>query len=446
MSTPLCDALERLAQSGPLRMAMPGHKGRDVRPLGTQFSRLDFTELPPTGNLYAPGGPIEAAERLWADWWGMDCCLFLTGGSTQGVHTALLCAARPGERVLADRMSHRSVHTALALLDLHPLWLERPWLREAGVAGPLTPERVEKALSQGENVKTVCITSPSYYGVLSDVPGIARVCHAHGARLVVDAAHGAHLPLFTTGVYDGADLVVCSAHKTLRAPGQSALLFAGHGITLERLREASMLVATSSPSYPMMAALDWARAYYQEQGADDYRRTAEQAARLRRDYPSLTDRDAPLDPTRFTLCVEDGFGVEAALQARGIYPEMADRGHVVFILTDCDGEAEVLRLRRGLDELGLRGAARPMGAMPPPPPVGEQVLSPRQAVFGPKRRLPFDEAAGAVAAEQLAPYPPGVSVIAPGERIQKKALSYLAQIGYNREAIVCAGEEEGRCV
>lgn len=441
MPTPLYDALCRFADAAPLRMSMPGHKGRSVPPLGTQFSRLDFTELPPTGNLYEPGGPIEAAEELWARWWGMDCCLFLTGGSTQGVHTALLCAARPGDTVLADRMSHRSVHTAFALLDLRPRWLERPWLPEAGVAGPLTPEQVEQALCAGENVKTVCITSPSYYGVLSDVPGIARVCHAHGARLVVDAAHGAHLPMLMPGVYEGADLVVCSAHKTLRAPGQSALLFARNGITLDRLREASMLVATSSPSYPMMAALDWVREYCRGEGLERYGQTARETALLRRDYPSLTDTDAPLDPTRFTLCVEDGFAAERALQAMGVYPEMADRGHVVFILTDCDTPVDLERLRGALDELGLRGAERPRGAMPPPPTPERPVIAPRQAVFGPTQRVLIADCPGCIAAEQLAPYPPGVSVLAPGERIGKKALFYLEQIGYNREAIVCTAEE-----
>lgn len=446
MPTPLYDALVRFANENPLRMAMPGHKGQSVLPLGTEFSRLDFTELPPTGNLYAPGGPIEEAEKLWARWWNMDCCLFLTGGSTQGVHTALLCAARPGETILADRMSHRSVHTAMALLDLHPRWLERPWLEQAGVAGPIDPKQVEQALYGGQKLKTVCITSPSYYGVLSDVSEIARICHVHGARLVVDAAHGAHLPLLVPGLYEGADLVAVSAHKTLRSPGQSALLFARGGITLEELREASMLVATSSPSYPMMAALDWVREYCQGEGEKAYLRTAEAVAQLRRDYPSLTDTDAPLDPTRFTLCVEDGFATEEELQAMGIYPEMADRGHVVFILTDCDGPGEVERLRSGLDRLGLQWKQRPTATMPPPPSPGEQALSPRQAVFGAKRKVSFSDAAGAVCAQQVAPYPPGVSVIAPGERIQKKALFYLEQIGYNREAIVCAAEEEEPCV
>ncbi len=444
MSTPLYDALKKFSGSRPLRMAMPGHKGKPIPGMGTEYSELDFTELPPTGNLYAPGGPIEQAEGLWAKEWGADHCLFLTGGSTQGIHTALLCGGKPGDTILVDRVSHRSIHTGMALLDLQPVWLERPWLAEAGIVGPIAPEAVEQALSCGKNIKTVCITSPTYYGVLSDVAEIARICHAHGAKLIVDAAHGAHLHLLGENCMKDADLVVVSAHKTLRAPGQSALLFAREPVTMEQLRAASMTFATSSPSYPMMAALDCVRAYYTDTGRSAYQKTAELTGALRRDYPSLKDTDGLLDPTRFTLCVEDGFAVEAALQQQNIYPEMADAGHVVFILTDCDGPEEFQRLRAGLDSLGLRKKQRRGSTLPPLPPLPETGASPRQAAFGEKKYVPFEQAAGEIAAEQLAPYPPGVPVVAPGEQIQKKALSYLGQIGYNKDVIACLVRQEGK--
>lgn len=440
-NVPLYTALRTFQKSSPLRMAMPGHKGKPIPGL-EDYASIDFTELPPTGNLYAPGGPIEAAEALWAEAWGADHCLFLTGGSTQGIHTALLCGSEPGGHILVDRVSHRSIHTGMALLDLHPVWLERSWLAEAGVVGPLAPEQVEKALSDHPNIKTVCITSPTYYGLLSDVAAIARICRKFGATLIVDGAHGAHLFLTGENPYREADLVVTSAHKTLRAPGQSALLFARKPVTMGALRAASMTFATSSPAYPMMAALDCVRAYYQQEGRTAYSRTCDMVARLRRDYPSLSPLDAPLDPARFVLCVEDGFAVEERLQAMGIYPEMADRGHVVFILTDCDGADEVARLRRGLDELGLRNQPRPKSLVPLPPPISEQVLPPRAAAFGPKKICPLAESAGAVAAEQLAPYPPGVPVVAPGERIQKKVLSYLEQIGYNSNEVLIIPDEK----
>lgn len=437
MSTPLYTSLCAFAERNPLRMAMPGHKGKPIPGL-SHYASIDFTELPPTGNLYASGGPIEEAERLWAAAWGADHCLFLTGGSTQGIHTALLCGGKPGGTVLVDRVSHRSIHTGLALLDQRPVWLDRPWLKKAGVVAPVQPELVKQALSTHPEIKTVCITSPTYYGVLSDIDAIARVCHDYGARLIVDAAHGAHLFLMGKNPFREADLVVTSAHKTLRAPGQSALLFAREPVTMEDLRNASMTFATSSPSYPMMAALDCCRDYYKGEGCVRYQRTAEQTAALRRKYPSLNGKDAPLDPARFTLCVEDGFQTEAALQGMGIYPEMADKGHVVFILTDCDGEEAFARLRRGLDALGLRNASRTDSGFPPPPSLPEQVLPPREAFFGEKERLPLEAAAGRIAAEQLAPYPPGVPVIAPGQRIGKKVLFYLKEIGYNKNTIDCS--------
>ena len=432
MSTPLLTALQAFAHQDPLRMAMPGHKGQPL-PALADYAAIDFTELPPTGNLYEPGGPIEAAETLWAQAWGADACLFLTGGSTQGIHTALLAAGGVGAELLVDRVVHRSIHTGMALLDQRPVYLTRPWLAEGGVVGPLDPETVEKALDQHPNVKTVCITSPTYYGVLSDIGTIGRICHDRGAKLVVDGAHGAHLFLTGENPYQGADFVVTSAHKTLRAPGQSALLFA-NGSALETLRRASMMFATSSPAYPMMAALDACRDWYEGAGRARYRETLAAVEELRRCYPALQTTDAPLDPGRFVLCVPDGYQVEAALQAQNIWPEMADRGHVVFILTDGDDRESITRLCHALDALGLRGKPRE-GRFPPPPPLPRQVMTPRAAAFGPQVEVPLAEAQGAVVAQQLAPYPPGVPICAPGEVLDKKNLSYLQEVGYNKTSI-----------
>lgn len=432
--TPLYNALQRFAAETPLRMHMPGHKGAPLPGLPAFPTGIDFTELPPTGNLYEPGGPIAQAERLWAAFWGMDECLFLTGGSTQGIHTALHCAAQAGGSVLADRVSHRSVHTGLALLGAEVHWLERTPLPRGDTAGPLTPEQVEDGLGRYPDVKTVAVTSPTYYGVLSDIAKIAAVCHKHGAKLVVDGAHGAHLPLLGDNPYRGADLVVVSAHKTLRAPGQSALLFA-NGAALEALQASSRLFATSSPSYVLMAALDCLRPWCQGEGGVRCRETAEAVKALRRDYPALTDDDASLDPCRLTLHVADGEGLNCRLMELGVYAEMADKRHVVFILTDADGQVEVARLRRALDALGLRGASRPQGAFCPPPPLPEQACSLRKALFAPKETVPWARAAGRVAAEALEPYPPGVPVAAPGERLSKKVLAYLEQMGYNKSCI-----------
>lgn len=433
MPTPLYTALKALAARRPWRFHMPGHHGRPLPvPEFPGYSALDFTELPETGNLYEAGGPIEAAEDLWSAVFGMASCLFLTGGSTQGLLSALTLACPPGGALLVDRGCHRSVYHAMALLDLRPVYLARPWLSGPGVAGPISPGEVERALLAHPEVKTVCITSPTYYGVLSDIPALAAVVHARGGVLVVDGAHGAHLPFLGLSAYGGADLLVVSAHKTLPAPGQTALLFSGGAFSRGELRRAGQIYGTSSPSYPLMAALDLCRAHMAGPGGAGLRRAAEGVRSLRGAFPSLGEGDAPLDPCRFVWRVADGHGAQRALREEyRIYPEMADGAHVVFLLSAGEPSEAFSALTRALSALG-GGDPGPSRA-PAPPPVPAPAVSLRAALLSPRRLLPLSAAEGLTAAEAVCPYPPGVPVLAPGERVDKKHLSYLAQVGYNIE-------------
>ena len=436
--TPLYDALRAFAAQDPLRMHMPGHKGRAMpAPEFSPLAAIDFTELPPTGDLFAGDGPIREAENLWRDALHMGECLFLTGGSTQGMLTALTLTCRPGDSVLLDRGCHRSVYNALALLDLHPVFLPRPWLTEAGVTGPIDPRDVENLLASHPEIKTLCITSPTYYGVLSDLPALAHIIHSRGGTLVVDAAHGAHLPFLGYRGMEAADIAVVSAHKTLPALGQTALLLTGRdsGLTHAALRSAASLYGSSSPSYVLMASLDLARAWMEGEGAAAYERAAALMADLRRRFPSLTESMAPLDPARFVLRTGDGFAVQAALEELGVWPEMADAGHVVFIPTCADTPADFARLAGAISRVNPPPAGD--SPFPPPPPLPRLVCSPRAARFAPWETVPFAAAEGRVSAAQIAPYPPGVPVVAPGEEIGKKHLAYLSEIGYNMEKEGC---------
>lgn len=426
MPTPLYDVLVKYAAQAPARFHMPGHKGTPLpAPELAGLASIDVTEIPGTGNLYEAGEPFDAAQKLWAEVFGFDCCQFLTGGSTMGIHTGLALFCRPGDKVLVDRGCHRAVYNALALLDLEPVFLERPWLADHNLAGPFCPGDVEKMLEANPDIKTVCITSPTYSGLLSDIWGISRVIHARGGKLFVDGAHGAHLPFLGVDAFAGADGVVVSAHKTLPAMGQSALLFT-NGVDPDQVRRTASVYGSSSPSYPMMASLDLARQWLLDHpGA--YRRTADRVGELRNRFPSL-GADLPLDPCRLTLKVQDGPTFARALEKRGIYPEMEDGGHVVSICTASDSEENFRRLEEGLEELRDRmGNCAPL----PAPPLPERVLSPRQALFSPNEGRILADCEGKVSAVQIAPYPPGVPVVAPGERIGKKELSYLRQIGYN---------------
>lgn len=440
MPTPLYDQLKRLAEENPLRLDMPGHHGRPLPVENFWPSHLDFTENGRTGDLYGEGGDaIEMSEGLWAKRLGFDCCLFLTGGSTQGIHTGLALLAGLEGHVALDRGSHRSAYNALALLGLTPYYLPRPWLDGAGVTGPICPDDVGRLLKNQPKIKTICITAPTYYGVLSDIPAIAEICHAHGARLMVDGAHGAHLPFLGYEGYKAADVVVMSAHKTLPAPGQAALLFA-NGLSPEELRRMGSVYGTSSPSYVMMAALDGVRSYMEKEGGRRCTSLCPAIEELRKKYSAGREISADTDPLRLTVPCQDGFALAERLRERGVFPEMADSGHVVFIFTCADDGNDVKRLEETLDLLGVEGF-RPC---PPPPEWPETALSPREALFAPREEGELWESEGRIAACQVAPYPPGVPVIAPGERIQKKHLAYLKEIGYNHKTIfVTARNESG---
>ena len=429
MPTPVYDALIKYAEKDPARFHMPGHKGKFLpAPELMGLAPIDVTELSPTGNLYTAGEPFDSAQRLWADLFGFDCCQFLTGGSTMGIHTGLALCARPGEKVLMDRSCHRAAFNALALLDLEPVWLERPWLAEEDLIGPISPETVEEKLKQDPDIKTVCITSPTYAGVLSDIEAISQIVHAHGGKLFVDGAHGAHLPFLGLDPFRGADAVTVSAHKTLPAMGQSALLFV-NGMDPDRVRRTASIFGSSSPSYPMLASIDLARDWLLGEGWYEYRRTACRVYEFRQAFPSLKDRPGlSLDPCRLTLKVKDGPAFARALEERGIFPEMEDGGHVVLICTAQDSDGDLYRLELALVELRER-----MGDCPPipAPSIPERALSPRTVLFAPSEPRPLRDCEGEIAACQIAPYPPGVPVVAPGERISKKELAYLEKIGYN---------------
>ena len=430
--TPLYDAIRAYAAQKPTRFHMPGHKGSFLPvPELQSIAPLDVTEVEPTGDLFSGGEPFDTAQKLWAERFGMDNCLFLTGGSTLGLHAALALFCRPGDQVLIDRGCHRAVYNALALLDLEPVYLPRPWRAGEGIAGPISPTDVENLLDSHPNIKTVCITSPTYSGVLSDIKELSHIIHARGGNLIVDGAHGAHLPFLGVDAFSGCDALICSAHKTLPALGQSALLFT-NGVDPRRVRQMTSVFGSSSPSYPMMISLDCARDYLDGKGSEEYRRVARRTAALRAAFPSLQEGELRLDPTRLTLTSPDGNALAQALEGENIWPEMADSGHVVLILTAQDSEDDLHHL-----EEALQRHRDLLGTPPilPPPPMPKPVRSLREALFAPVERLPLENCLGRVAAGQLAPYPPGVPVVAPGEVIGEKELAYLREIGYNNSDV-----------
>ena len=449
MAAPLYDSLLSFSQANPLRMHMPGHKGIGEG-VFSDIASIDFTEIEPTGNLYTGEGAISDAEDLCAKYAGARSVLFFTCGSTQGIYTMLAEAVGMGGELIMERGCHKSVYNAMALLDITPHYIYAPPISGTSLAGAVTPELVEDALCRYPASKAVFLTSPTYYGVVTDLAPIADLCHRFHTYLLVDQAHGAHFPSvdIPSAPEQGADLSVVSTHKTWTAMGSSSVLYVGSdAFDRLHLKKTSSLFGTTSPSYPILASIDYARERLEGSDGDAYRHCAELTAAFReainRDTPfhALTPSDTlMLDPCRLTIDTLSGglpgHFADELLQKENIYAEMSDEQYLVLILTCRDDEAAFARLWDGMLSLipHCNQLTKPEILTLPPKP--EIRCSIRAARFGRQETIPLKSTAGRIAADIIAPYPPGIPILAPGEEISQKHIAYLQKKSYNIEEYI----------
>lgn len=450
MAAPLYESLIALAETNPLRMHMPGHKGH-FDGLFSDIAQIDFTEIDPTGNLYTGEGPIAQAEALAAAFAGADDALFFTCGSTQGIYTMLAAAVGMGGELILDRSCHKSIYHAMALLDITPHYIYSTLLPGTDISAPISVDAILQAIKQYPNSRAVFLTSPSYYGVITPIAAIADLCHKNDIALLVDQAHGAHFPAVSipSAAAEGADLSVVSTHKTWPALGASSILYIGIGAPYDRLdlKKTAQIFGTTSPSYPILASIDYGRDQLEGTAGIQYRACAHQVAELRlwinrtTPFRALTSSgQVSLDPCRLTVNTMIGglFGFDAdqQLQEMGIYVEMSDSHHLVFILTSADTPDSFTRLKTAFSVLSRRAqtTSAPLPLISAPAPIPR--MSIREAVFGPRESMPLRDAAGQISADFVAPYPPGIPIIAPGEEITEKHIAYLEKKSYNIDKCV----------
>jgi arginine decarboxylase len=439
--TPLADAAAAFLAADITPFTTPGHKR--AAHLADDFLLLDLPLSSGADDLHMRSDVLGRAERLAAQLWGADLCRFCANGSTQGNQAIALAFGHPGDRLIVARSMHKSVLAGLVLSGLDPVWVRPDVDPATGLPLALPPERVAAALAEAGDACGVFLVEPSFVGILSDVAAMADVAHGAGVPLAVDQAWGAHLgfhpDLPPHALAAGADAFVASAHKTLAAFTQSAYLVARGGLLdLERLDEAFELLHTTSPSGALLASLDRARMMMATRGeelmAETLRLAAYACGRLA-EVDGLVVVDSG-DPTKLALALPgtgaDGLEVEADLFAQGIRFELANRDTLVPLLTIGDTEAGVERLcdaliaslerRRG--EPRRPGFASAVWDISP-----EKAMTPREAFFARRETVRADRAPGRVAAETVAPYPPGIPAIAPGEVVSRELVDALREAG-----------------
>lgn len=382
--------------------------------------------------------------------YGADQASFMINGTTGAIHTMLMGALAPGDTVLVPRNAHRSVIGGIILAGARPVFLQPEVDERLGIAMGLTEETVRSAIALHPEAKALVCVYPTYYGVTYGLSEIAKLVHAHGMLLLVDEAHGPHLRfsdnLPPQAIDCGADMAAQSTHKILGAMTQaSMLLTSGPRVSRERVREAASLLQSTSPNQLLLASLDIARLQMAEDGRETVGRAVRLAEKLRRaineidglwsfgpeytDYPGATG----LDTTKITVQVTDlGLsGVEAESILRHEYKvqcELSDARNLLFILSYADGEEQadyLLEALQGLARDHRRATVAASAVAEELPAVPAPGMTPREAFFAPKGSVPFDEAEGRIAAEQVMFYPPGIPILCPGDIIDAASLHYI---------------------
>ncbi len=435
------DFTER-AESGQLTpMSVPGHK-----------QRQDLVGAVVAGDAPLYGGvdsikhadvTLADAEARAAALWGADWCRFSVAGSTHGNQALSLAVGSDGREIVVTRILHRSLLLGLVLAGLRPVWV-RPEVDPAtGLPAEVAVSTVRAALAEHPGACGVYLGDPSYVGTTGDLAGHAEAAHEAGVPLLVDQAWAAHLgfhpDLPPHALAAGADAMVTSAHKALPAYSQGAIVLARTDrLDRARLNRAFEATHTTSPAGSIMASIDAARALLARDGHDLCGRllrcVAAARARLAR-VPGVAVLDGPgVEPTKLVVLLAGtgahGYAVEADLVAAGMPVESADRDTVVPIVTIADDTKQVDAFLDVLIEVidRHRGRPRTPSVAASWTVVPETVLSPREAFFADNEVVAAAAAAGRVSAELIAPYPPGVPVLAPGELITAEAIESLREV------------------
>jgi arginine decarboxylase len=460
LEAPYLEALIEFAARDPGRFMVPGHKGGPaadpmlVEAVGMAALEHDIPALIEGIDAGPEPTPFTRAQQLAARAWGARRSWFLVNGASQGNHAACLAVRHFGRRVVVQRNVHSSTVDGLILAGLEPAFVAPVVDAELDIAHCVTPDALEVALSASGDMVGAMVVSPTYFGAVADVAGLAKVAHAHGVPLLVDEAWGAHLRfsdrLPASALECGADVVLSSVHKLLGSLTQSAILHLGDTDRIDEqvIDRSVTLTESTSPSALLAGSLDAARRHAAVDGPELLAETVSGLERARaeiREIPGLNVLDERLteqpgvyayDPLR--LCVDvRGTGVTghrmAALlrELDDIYVELASETVVVAVFgmgepTRETGARLAAALRHAVAEIGHRepGPSQPFAQ---PPPWGPLELSPREAFLAPQEAVPLTKSAGRIAAESLAAYPPGVPNVLPGERISAETVDFIRE-------------------
>ena len=448
---PIYEALVKLRKKRIVPFDVPGHKrGRGnpelVELLGEKCVGIDVNSMKPLDNLGHPISIIRDAEELAADAFGASHAFLMIGGTTSSVQTMILSTCKAGDKIILPRNVHKSAINALVLCGAIPIYIEMSVNPKIGIALGLENDRVAKAIKDHSDAKAILINNPTYYGICSDLRGLTKMAHEAGMMVLVDEAHGAHLhftdKLPISAMNAGADMAAVSMHKSGGSLTQSSLLLIGEQMNPEYVRQIINLTQSTSASYLLMASLDISRRNLALRGKESFEKVIELSEYARREINAIGGYYAyskelidgvsvcDFDVTKLSVYTQGiGLtGIEVYDLLRDEYDiqiEFGDIGNILAYISIGDRIQDIERLVGALADIkrlySRDGKDLIAGEYIQP----ELVLSPQEAFYSERRSLSLDESVGQVCGEFVMCYPPGIPILAPGERITREIVDYI---------------------
>ncbi|MDR3275115.1 MAG: aminotransferase class I/II-fold pyridoxal phosphate-dependent enzyme [Endomicrobium sp.] len=466
--TPLFDILLSHAKRDVVSFHCPGHKnGRSIDKelknyTGEEVYKFDVTVFDEVDSLHDPVGPIKKAQELMAQAYGVKNSFFLVNGTSVGNIAMLLSTCDSGDSIIVSRSSHKSIMAGIIMSGVWPIWIQPKIDQNLDLIFNSTYNQIKDALDKYPEAKAVFVTSPTYNGVVTELSKIVDLCHRRKKIVLVDEAHGAHLSfnrqLPESAVAAWADLCVQSTHKILSAMSQGSVLhFNSKLVDLNRVKKIVSMLQTTSPNYLILASLDLARRQAFLYGEENFNKVIKDAEWGRQYINNIHSMKCftrqeiqklgfDLDVTKLTVNVTktglSGYEIENILAKEyNIQLDYADLFNLVAIMGEGSNKLDVEIFVNALENISKKYHGEQKNWILKIPSLAtEMVMTPREVFLSNNmKKVSLKKAVGHVAAQTLTPYPPGIPVVIPGERITKEICNYLIDMSSKKVRI--SGQE-----
>jgi orn/lys/arg decarboxylase major region len=449
--TVLFDAMKKHLANRVVRFDVPGHKGgrgnkqfRDF--IGLDAMQMDVNSMKPLDNLCHPTSVIKEAQDIAADAFGAKEAYFMVSGTTGAVQAMIMSTCKAGDKIIIPRNVHRSAINAMVINGTIPVYINPGLNKKLGISLGMSVKDIEKAIKENPDAKAILVNNPTYYGICSDLKSIVKLAHKHNMLVLVDEAHGAHfyfgdnLPI--SAMAAGADMAAISMHKTGGSLTQSSILLSGERINADYVRQVINLTQTTSASYLLMTSLDTARKNMSINGKEIFKKTVEFAEYAREEINKLGgyyaygkdlingDDVFDFDTTKLSIYTKDvglaGIEVYDILRDEfNIQIEFGDLDNILAIISAGDRAMEIERLISSLAEIKRIYTKDPKGMFDHEYIAPTVVLPPQKAFYAEKKMIPISESSGQISGEFVMAYPPGIPILAPGEKITDEIIDYI---------------------